>query len=99
MIDIPNAHAIRLTRLAGNTIVEYEAVTFPRNPRAGCLMWLRRCEACGYIVNRLTGWVIDILDTNGDIIQEFNVTRRGFGYLRRSLKFRRERENAKGAAR
>lgn len=85
------AFALRPVRFTetddGGEIRHYEAITFPQNPRGGCGMWLRRC--LGQLRDEGSNLLIDVLDENGDIIQDYPITRDGFEYLRRSLKFRR----------
>jgi hypothetical protein len=72
----------------GNSIREYSEVTWDKSQQSMCSMWLLRllCEA----VDHETGLKIDVLNKDGDIIQEVNVTRDGFEYLRSRLKFRWE---------
>ena len=84
------AHALRPVRTLEkqNIFRIYEATTFPAGPFRGCELYLRRCEAFGFLKNDGSGLVVDVLDTNGDIIQDFPITRKGFEYLRRVLKFR-----------
>ena len=83
------AHALRPVRIIGDSLREYEAVTFPDNPYQGCELYLRRCHAFGYLKDDGSNCLIDILDKGGDIIQDYPITRDGFDYLRRTLKFRR----------
>lgn len=92
--DLPeNAHALRAIRLVvkNNDIRNYTAVTF-ENPYQGCELWLRRCNAFGYlnvVDDAMTN--IDVLDKKGDILETYPISRKGFNYLRRSLKFQVER--------
>lgn len=69
----------------------YTAVTFPDGPWIGCELTLQRCMAFGYLVED-SDIVVDVLDENGDIIQDYSVSREGFKYLRRVLKLRVEIE-------
>lgn len=71
----------------------YEAITFPRDPRAGCSVYLRRASVCGRVEaeGKIERWGVDVLDEVGDIVQTFTMQQRCFDYLRRKLKFRRER--------
>jgi hypothetical protein len=73
-----------------NTFLYYEATTFPKNPYTGCEMYLRRCMAFGYLKDDGHGLTIDVLNEDGDIIQDYPITRDGFEYLRRNFKFKRE---------
>lgn len=82
----PLAYAMRPVRIIGNTLRYYEAVTFPGSPRTGISMYLRRC--LGQLRDDGSDCLLDILDEHGDVIQDFPVTKDGFEYLRRSLKFR-----------
>lgn len=92
MLDIDlnkNAIALRPVRIVGDEFRFYEAVTFPENPWQGCELYLRRCGAFGHLVSTNDAYaVVDVLDVNSDIVQDFGVTRGGFNYLREKLKFR-----------
>jgi hypothetical protein len=89
----PKAHALRPARLFKNgNLVHYEGTTFPKNPWSGCELYLRRCKSFGYLKDAGDNILVDVLDENGDIVQDFPITRTGFKYLRRQLKFKRERD-------
>ena len=81
--------ALRPMRLIGDELREYTATTFPADPWAGCNMCLRHLSAFG-MVQEGSDLLIDVLDENWDIIQDVGVTREGFEYLRRKLKFKVE---------
>jgi len=85
-----NAFALRPARMLvkKNEFRHYEATTFPANPFNGCSMYLRRCF--GDLKEDDSNLSIDVLDENGDIIQEYPITRKGFNYLRMVLKFKVE---------
>jgi hypothetical protein len=85
-----DAHALRPVRMMGGELRHFTAASFPGGERAGCGLALRRCEAFGYLAAQSQDCWVDVLDSNGDILQEVLVTRRGFEYLRRTLKFVRE---------
>jgi len=87
----PQAVALRPVRMdeRNNRFVNYEATTFPKNPRAGCEMYIRRLKALGFI-EKDSPLAVDVLDLDGDILDTIMISRRGFEYLRRQLKFRRE---------
>jgi hypothetical protein len=80
-----------------NEFINYEATTFPTGPAAGCDMYLRRLAAFGFLLpkNAKNDLAVDILDVDGDIIDTFPISREGFLYLRRTLRFRRERGGAR----
>ena len=84
------AFALRPVRMLinKNDFRYYEATTFPANPFNGCSMYLRRCF--GDLKEDDSNLSIDVLDENGDIIQEYPITRKGFNYLRMVLKFKVE---------
>lgn len=89
------AYALRPLRIFANgNGVHYTGTTFPHNPYQGCELTLRRCEAFGYLVpasnEPLPDLCIDVLDKEGDILDTIGVTRDGFEYLRRTLRFKRE---------
>lgn len=54
-------------------------------------MYLRRLAAFGFIEDESASpLAIDVLSENGDILDTVTISRAGFEYLRRSLKFKRE---------
>ena len=81
------AHALRLVRTKEreNAFQFYGAVTFPDNARNGVELCLRRCEAFGFL-GVPSAYTIDVLDVAGDIIQDFEVSREGARWLRRTLR-------------
>lgn len=94
-MDVPTgAFALRLFRvdLNKNRFLNYEAITFPNNPRSGCDMMLRRAAVSGEIKEIEHGerLGVDVLDEGGDILETLGLTRQSFQYLRRKLKTRRE---------
>ena len=66
----------------------YEATTFPQWLWGGCETYLRRCKAMGFLKDDGCLIVLDVLDENGDVIQDFPLTIRGFHYLRREFGFK-----------
>jgi hypothetical protein len=86
---VKDAHALRLVRtlVKENTFRTYEGVTFPSNPWQGCELHLRRCDFFGWLKSG-DSIVVDVLDSNGDVVQDFPITKAGFEYLRGKLKFR-----------
>jgi hypothetical protein len=85
------AFALRPTRIneKKNELIYYDAITFPNGPYAGCDVYLRRVALFGLSESRLCDVGLDVLNENGDIVQELYVTKKGFEYLRRCLKFRK----------
>lgn len=85
------AHALRPIRILEkqNEIRNYEATTF-KNPLRGCRLYMNRCKQMGWLKDG-GNLAIDVLDADGDILDTFPITRRGFNYLRGKLKFRVER--------
>jgi len=85
-----DAVALRVVRVfkTGEGFRYYEATTFPDNPRQGCALYLRRCEAFGFLVSNDALIVVDGLNADGDIIQDFPLTRPGLRYLQRELGFK-----------
>lgn len=88
------AFALRPIRVdvKNDRFIYYEGTTFPKGPQSGCSLIIRRMVAFGFIVKD-SDFILDVLDEEGDIIQDFNISRRGFEYLRSKLKFRRARDN------
>lgn len=82
----PAAYALQLIRIVRGEFRIYEAVTFPDNPWQGCELYLRRCQAMGMIGGNYA--TIDVLNEAGDIIQDYQISRVGFRYLRSQLKFK-----------
>ena len=82
------AFALRPVRVlvAKNEFRNYQSITFPGNTFQGCELYLRRCF--DELKDDGSHLMIDILDINGDIIQEYSITKKGFNYLRRVLKFK-----------
>ena len=76
-----------------NRFVNYEGTTFPRDPRAGCDLYLRRLQACGFIADEASPLAVDVLSEDGDLLQTIPISRGGFEYLRSKLKFRVERDD------
>lgn len=85
------AFALRPTRInvSKNELIYYDAITFPNGPYAGCDVYLRRVALFGLSESRLSDVGLDVLNKDGDIVQELYITKRGFEYLRRCLKFRK----------
>ena len=86
---VPEAYALRLCRTLKDRFRLYDPVTFPNDPRAGCDTYLRRCKAFGYVTDD-SPFIVDILDENNDIVQDYCLTREGFNWLRRVLDTRVE---------
>lgn len=90
------AHALRPMRIdRDENPIHYTGTTFPKNPYAGCEITIRRMECFGHLMPREPGPLkgnlfVDILDADGDILDTLAVTREGFEYMRRVLRFRRE---------
>jgi hypothetical protein len=86
-----NSHALQLVRAieSKNVFRYYEATTF-RNPYAGCELYLYRCQTFGFLVEKKEDVyaVVDVLDRNGDVIQDYGVNKKGFDFLRSQLKFK-----------
>lgn len=85
--------ALRAARIIRDELRHFDAITFAR-PYAGCEVTVRRCQHFGYVLPALppkgnVQWV-DCLDVDGDIISEIPLTKPGFEYLRRTLRFRME---------
>jgi len=95
----PKAFALRAVRvdIKNNRFINYEGTTFPKNPQSGWSLMVRRMAAFGFIVKE-SDFVLDVLDEEGDIIQDFSISREGFEYLRSKLKFRREHSEVRHPA-
>ena len=65
----------------------YEPVTFP-NGWAGCRHALNRAYVGGGPPTEDSNYLVDVLDANGDNIQTYTLTRKGFRYLQRQLNVR-----------
>lgn len=83
----PDAYAIRPVRLIGeDELRHYEAVYFPNNPRSGIEQYLR--QLLGDLTDDGSGLLLDILNEDGDIVQDYPLNRSGFKFLRSRLKLR-----------
>ena len=79
------AVALRPVRfLPGDGLRYYTATTFPRDPRAGCDLYYRRCRAFGGVDGEQAG-ICDVLDAAGDVVADFPLTAHGLDYLYRAL--------------
>lgn len=91
-----SAHALRPVRIVKDVAVHYTATTFLQNPRSGCELTLRRLGSFGCLTgvpgDKLENLWVDVLDAQGDILQEWPITRNGMEYLRQKLRFVRESE-------
>lgn len=81
-----DTYALRPIRVAGEALTVYEAVTFANDPRAEIGMWLRRLLWDAR--DDGSGYQLDILNEDGDIVADCPVTKQGFEYLRSRLHFR-----------
>lgn len=90
-----DAHALRPMRIGRDEIpIHYEATTFPKDPYVGCELLIRRMEVFGMLARRdgrLKGaWFLDVLDSDGDILDTLEVNGAGVKYMRRTLRMKRE---------
>lgn len=88
----PRAAAIRLVRVdeKRDEFCHYEAMTFPKDPNGGCVQWVFRCWALGMTTDERTPYMADLLSDPDTIIQEVQLTQKGFRYLLGKLRPRRE---------
>jgi hypothetical protein len=85
------AAALRLVRVVGDGFRNFEAITFPRNPYAGCELYVRRAAVAGVYRDDIdSDCLIDVLDAEGDLIETFFASRNAFKYLRTKLACRVE---------
>jgi hypothetical protein len=93
MTYLEQAVALRPVRIdvKRDRFIYYEAMTFPKHPAAGCNMYLRRLEACGLASASFSSVAVDVLDADGSILETVQITKDGFEYLRRQLRFRVDR--------
>lgn len=98
----PAAHALTLFRVLPNGEGRaYTATTFPKDPWEGCEHTIRTARFLGYIADEGERYilgdgygVLDVLDENGDIVQDFMVkTADGFQWLKRRLDLRVEADD------
>ena len=86
-----NAFALRPVRMVKDVAIHYSATTFPQSPRSGCERLLRILDSTGHLMgypgSDLDDLWVDVLDDQGDILQEWPIDRGGFEYLRRKLRF------------
>jgi hypothetical protein len=79
---------------------EYTATTFPQDPWQGCERMVRMARACGFVPRtKCQGRcdcyaVLDVLDEDGDNIQDFCITTaQAFQWFYRKLHLRAVRED------
>ena len=96
MFNLPETtHALRLVRCdeKNNRFIYYEGVTFVDRPRATIEMYLRRARVCGDIGPGVeSNYTVDLLDGDGDILDELKIERRAARYLVEKLRLRVEQE-------
>lgn len=92
----PAAVALSAIRpLPSGSFHQYTAATFPQNPWQGCEHMIRMARACGFVTT-CSGVcdcyaVLDVLDDDGDVIQDFCITTpRAFRWFYRKLHWRIE---------
>lgn len=93
----PSAHALTLFRaLPNGDGREYTVTTFPRDPWQGCEHMIRTARAVGALTDAEDCYgMLDVLDENGDIVQDFGVRdSRSFQWLKRKLHLRVEKSEA-----
>ncbi len=85
----PEAHALTIFRAGNNGDgISYSAVTFPKDPYAGCERSVRMFQAVGYISDSFAVQyaVLDVLDKEGDIIADFTIPdAHGFQGIKKKL--------------
>lgn len=88
------AAALRPWRMKNEQAVHFTAVYFEQ-PYKGCELTIRRMDAFGMVAEPHDGPLsgerfVDVLDAQGDILTTFEINRKGFEYLRRTLRVTRE---------
>ena len=97
---LPTAVAMRPVRIKPKTnrLITYTATTFVTQHKASAIDQLIRMLGSSRLGKEETKgddrFVLDILDAEGDIIQEYILNRQGFKYLRMKLKFTVEDDNS-----
>jgi len=90
---LPTAVAMRPVRIKPKTnrIITYTATTFLTPHKASAIDQIVRMIGSSRLGKEETKgddrFVLDILDAEGDIIQDYILNRQGFKYLRMKLKF------------
>jgi hypothetical protein len=83
------AHALTLFRaLQNGEGRRYSATTFPNDPYRGCERTIRMARAVGWIADESedTYGVLDVLDTNGDIVADYAIPNsHAFAALKKKL--------------
>lgn len=92
--DLPEeTEAIRPVRPVGDHLRVYTAFTSARGPEYA-RAWVRKMLLQARVVGKLetddADIMLDVLDEEGDIIDEVPIDREAFEYLRRKLRFRWE---------
>lgn len=87
----PDAHALGAARIvAPDELRIYTATTFPNDPWSGCNHMLRMLRATGGLARTEEDdyAVLDVFNADGDIVQDFALTRDGFRFAYRKLDWR-----------
>ncbi len=87
----PDAHALGAARIVGpDELRIYTATTFPNDPWRGCNHMLRMLRATDGLakIKKDDYAVLDVFNENGDIVQDFALTRSGFKFAYRKLDWR-----------
>lgn len=90
----PEAHTLTVFRcLPDGTGRQYTGSYLPSNPWQGCEHWIRTLRHLGFIATKPEDdyAVLDVLAENGDIVQDFPLTKAGFKYTYRKLHLRVEK--------
>jgi hypothetical protein len=90
----PEAYGLQPVRIIRDELRVYEAVTFPKATTrwSGCERQLRILRATGGLKDDGSHCLLDVLNEDGDIVQDIRITLAAFNYLRRTWKFRRIRD-------
>jgi hypothetical protein len=96
-----NAHALRPVRAdyKRDRFVFYEGTMAKDSDRATwCKGWLNRLSVLGMLRDDGSGLTLDVLDENGDVIDEHRLTREGFKWLRGRWHFKVDKSMEGGEA-
>lgn len=95
----PDAHTLTVFRcLPDGTSRQYTGAYTPDDPWSGCEHWIRTLRKLGLIAKTEEDEYaqLDVLAENGDIVQDFPLTKKGFQYTYRKLHLRVERVPSDG---
>lgn len=86
MVLNPNAVSIRPVEIKNNEPLLYKKITWDYKPHQNIQICLLRLALLSLFTSDNNNYLLDILDSNGDIIQDVEITTTQFQYLKTIFK-------------